>query len=77
MKIPMVPCKYHQKGGFSMAMLVLGRVMGNGLAMPQSSMKLHTLAGDDFLIFGNHHGFRVPNKNLSKPEERSYPCSRS
>ena len=26
MKIPMFPCKYHQKGGFSMAMLVLGRV---------------------------------------------------
>ena len=47
-----------------MAMLVLGRVMGNGLAMPQSSMKLHTLAGDDFLIFGNHHGFRVPTKTL-------------
>ena len=26
MKIPMFPCKYHQNGGFSMAMLVLGRV---------------------------------------------------
>ena len=26
MKIPMFPCKCHQKGGFSMAMLVLGRV---------------------------------------------------
>ena len=25
MKIPMFPCKYHQNGGFSMAMLVLGR----------------------------------------------------
>ena len=23
---PLFPCKYHQKGGFSMAMLVLGRV---------------------------------------------------
>ena len=28
MKIPMFPGKYHQKGGFSMAMLVLGRVGG-------------------------------------------------
>ena len=27
MKTPLFPCKYHQKGGFSMAMLVLGRVM--------------------------------------------------
>ena len=27
MKIPMFPCKYHQNGGFSMAMLVLGRVI--------------------------------------------------
>ena len=27
MKIPMFPCKYHQNGGFSMAMLVLGRVV--------------------------------------------------
>ena len=26
MKIPMFPCKYYQNGGFSMAMLVLGRV---------------------------------------------------
>ena len=26
MKIPMFPCKFHQHGGFSMAMLVLGRV---------------------------------------------------
>ena len=26
MKIPMFPCKYRQKGGFSMAMLVSGRV---------------------------------------------------
>ena len=26
MKTPMFPCKYHQKGGFSMAMLVLGRL---------------------------------------------------
>ena len=26
MKTPMFPCKYHQTGGFSMAMLVLGRV---------------------------------------------------
>ena len=26
MKTPLFPCKYHQKGGFSMAMLVLGRV---------------------------------------------------
>ena len=26
MKITMFPCKYHQNGGFSMAMLVLGRV---------------------------------------------------
>ena len=26
MKIPMFPCKYHQNGGFSMAMLVLGKV---------------------------------------------------
>ena len=26
MKAPMFPCKYHQKGGFSMAMLVLRRV---------------------------------------------------
>ena len=26
MKIPMFPCKYRQNGGFSMAMLVLGRV---------------------------------------------------
>ena len=26
MKIPMFPCKYHQNGGFSRAMLVLGRV---------------------------------------------------
>ncbi len=27
MKTPMFPCKYHQNGGFSMAMLVLGRVV--------------------------------------------------
>ena len=27
MKTPIVPCKYHQNGGFSMAMLVLGRVV--------------------------------------------------
>ena len=27
MKIPMFPCKFHQNGGFSMAMLVLGRVI--------------------------------------------------
>ena len=27
MKIPIFPCKYHQNGGFSMAMLVLGRVV--------------------------------------------------
>ena len=27
MKIPMFPCKYHQNGGFSRAMLVLGRVL--------------------------------------------------
>ncbi len=26
MKTPLFPCKYHQKGGFSTAMLVLGRV---------------------------------------------------
>ncbi len=26
MKTPVFPCKYHQKGGFSMAMLVLGGV---------------------------------------------------
>ncbi len=26
MKTPLFPGKYHQKGGFSMAMLVLGRV---------------------------------------------------
>ena len=30
MKIPMFPCKYHQTGGFSMAMLVLGRVRSHG-----------------------------------------------
>ena len=29
MKTPMFPCKYHQNGGFSMAMLVLGRVYIN------------------------------------------------
>ena len=27
MKIPILPCKYHQNGGFSMAMLVSGRVV--------------------------------------------------
>ena len=27
MKIAMFPCKYHQNGGFSMAMLVSGRVL--------------------------------------------------
>ena len=27
MKIPMFPCKYHQNDGFSLAMLVLGRVI--------------------------------------------------
>ena len=31
MKTPLFPCKYYQKGGFSMAMLVFGVANNDGL----------------------------------------------
>ena len=65
MKIPIFPGKYHQNGGFSMAMLVSGRV-------DQSHLKLHgyTCAQIRFRWFqrlGVTNSFRGPGWEEKSP----------
>ena len=46
MKIPIFPGKYHQNGGFSMAMLVSGRVMGKEMEDLWTFQNVATIEGN-------------------------------